>query len=434
MSEHRIDLSQLSKVRDGTGHSVFGASGSGMFLNCTGSLVPNLLVKDDGNEYAAYGSIAHAVTEVWLLTGKKPVHLLGEVRQKDGFDIEIDEVMLDFAQECVDRCELEPGEHLIEKRVDYSDLTPIPNQGGTGDFVAMRYQHCSLKDHKFGIADVIMAEWNTQLMLYAYGIFLEYDWLYDFQVFELTILQPRLDHYDTWTCTREELLQFAAWAKTRMHEAWAIDAPRTPGDKQCRYCKVRSSCVAAARWQAQLCEGIFGDETATVEDMEEFKERLDDPVGFKLNLLAPGTLSTAEIVELFRFHKTAMRFWNSLGVELFKRAQMNGENLSEHGLKLVNGRGKRYFSDPKASAAFLIEQGMAKTDVWVTKIISPAQAEKALRKLGFRGQELENLLVDFYTKTPGKAVLAPIFDKRPAISDIDDAVFDDESNSANEET
>lgn len=435
MTEHVVNLSRLAAVRDGTGHSIYGASGSSMFLNCVGSLIPNLLVKDSGNVDASYGSIAHGVTEEWLDTGVRPDHLVGVTRSKDGFDIEIDDVMIDFARECVDRCEWEPGDHLIEEHVDYSDLTPIPNQGGTLDFAALRHGEALIVDHKFGKAEQVFAKRNTQLMLYAYGLYRRYNWLYEFKRFIIRINQPRIDHFDEWVCSVEELLEFAAYAKQRMHAAWRIDAPRTAGEKQCRYCRIKTSCTANALHQAELLEGTgdFGDESATAEDMQAFKNRLDDDIQmFELLPLSAGNLSTAHIAKLHRQSKTALYFWKNLAAELFKRAQL-GEDLSEHDLKLVEGKTNRTFLNQPEVEKLLTSKGVHLKDVYETSIVSPAKAEELLKKAGVRRKDIPDLLSGFTSKPPGKPTLAPLADRRPALVDISNVAFGDESTETTDE-
>jgi len=77
MIQQPINLDQLRLVRDGTSHSIYGPSGSSMWLNCPGSLIANLLAPNLGNEDSAYGTVAHELMEQWGKTGIKPVHRIG---------------------------------------------------------------------------------------------------------------------------------------------------------------------------------------------------------------------------------------------------------------------------------------------------------------------------------------------------------------------
>ena len=88
MSEHKIiDLSALARAKANGAHSIFGASGSPLYLNCPGGLIPNILALDQAGPDAAYGTVAHFVTEQWLLSGREPVHLIG-TKQVVGDDID----------------------------------------------------------------------------------------------------------------------------------------------------------------------------------------------------------------------------------------------------------------------------------------------------------------------------------------------------------
>lgn len=426
MTEHRIDLKSLETIRDGSGHSIFGASGSAMFLNCPGSLIPNLLAEDNAGEDAAYGTVAHDLGEQWRRSGIKPVDQIGRQRFVQsgewGYVILVDEVMLDYVEQSVRWSSLLPGDHLAEVRVDYSTLTPIPKQGGTLDFAAMRYGHGVIQDEKYGKNDQVHAEWNSQLMLYAYGIWLEWDWLYGFKEFSLRISQPRLDHFDEWTIKVCDLLEWTEWAKKQMHIAWSHDAPRVPGVKQCRWCKVRGTCAANAKMQADLVSDAFADlHGYTVEDIEQFKAELD--IGMVKRTIEVMTLSTEDMVNLMKYRKVNEAFWKSLELELHRRAIKEGEKIPE--MKLVEGRSFRHFVNPNIAARKLISLGCSPDDVEKKVVCSPAEAEVLLKKAGHKHRDLPELLKPLVRKPRGKPTLAWVTDKRPELTDPADDAFAD---------
>jgi hypothetical protein len=140
VSEHKpITLEDVAKLA-ASGHSVFSPSSSKMWLTCSGSLIPNVLSHDSAGEEAAEGTTAHAVAEEWLTSGERPEHLIGTVRRVDGWDIEITEEMMAYVSDYVDYVEAllaDAVEFQTETRVDFSNLTPIPDQGGTADNIAI---------------------------------------------------------------------------------------------------------------------------------------------------------------------------------------------------------------------------------------------------------------------------------------------------------
>lgn len=408
-----------------------------MFLACPGSLIPNLLAKDDSGFDAAWGSVAHSVTEEWLNTGRAPEHLVG-TRKIVGDDVEtwhvidIDEAMLEAAEQCVDRCEWVPGEHVIEQHVQYSHLTPIPNQGGTLDFAAMTRGLCNLKDHKFGKSpdNIVHAEENTQLMLYAIGLMRDPQFEhYAFTDFILGINQPRLDHFDEWHTTRERLLEFEAYAKERMHLAWSIDAPRVAGMKQCRFCRVKGSCATNAKMQEDLLDAVFTDESTT--SVEDFLQRLDDDMEpFRLRMASIGSLTTAQKARLLPYRKSAEAWWSALQADL-ERAAIQGEHVP--GYKVVEARAKRFFSNPRAAERQLVKLGVPYDEFIEERMVSPAQAEKILLRYKYKRKQLPELLEGLVSKPTGKATLAPLSDKRQALVDLSSIVFEDEANREPEE-
>jgi Protein of unknown function (DUF2800) len=443
MTEHSISLQQLAKVKDGTGHSIFGASSSHMYLACPGSLIPNILATDTSGPDAAYGTVAHAVTEEWLNTGRPPSHLVGQSRFvghdiETGYLVHIDDEMLHYAGQCVDRCEWEPGEQYVEVHVDFSHLTPIPNQGGTADFIAVHKQRITVADHKFGASpeNIVYAEDNPQLMLYAIGAWrLPQFEDRTFNDFVIRINQPRLNHFDDWHTTSRRLAEFEDYARERMAAAWQLDAPRTPGPKQCRFCKVRATCAANAKMQEDLISAVFSDETETqtVEQMQDFVRRLDDDLDtFRMHFRSANDLTTAQLAKLKPFRAMADAWWNSMAAELDRRAA-HGEKIP--GYKIVEGRSHRKFISEARARDQLLLHGLKRSDIITESLVSPSQAEKLLRKVGHKAKDLPELLQGLVIKPPGRATLAPLSDRRPEVEDVSAVVFEnhDDDETANPE-
>lgn len=397
-----------------------------MWLGCSGSLIPNIFAKDDSGEDAAYGTVAHSVGESWLKTSVKPVDMLGKKEWVEagewGYIIEIDEVMMDHVQRYVDWCALLPGEHFVETRVDFSSLTPIPNQGGTADHVACTYGKMVITDLKMGKGVHVYAKNNSQALLYALGFFFEWDWLYDFQEFEIRIAQPRRDNMDTWTVDRAYLLKFAEYVKERARAAWVPNAPRTPSAEACQWCRVQSTCAALAMSVFDMTAGAFeaiGDEVSA-DDMVGFKDSL--ALMASPDVVDHGTLSTSDMALLYGWRGTVERFFSTVERELSIRAA-RGETIPMW--KLVESRSRRVFSDKNAAAQKLIALGCKPDEVIFEKVVSPAQAETLLRKAGLRSKDLPGALHGLVHKPPGKPTLARSHDRRPALTDITADVFSD---------
>lgn len=426
-----INLDQLRKVRDGTGHSVFGPSGSGMYLNCSGSLLANLLMPDPGNADAAYGTVAHFVTETWGKSGKRPSHLVGKNEFVEGGDwghlIWIDDEMLDYAQMCIDWVDFLEGEKYWERRVDFSRITPIPNQTGTADLIIRQKGRLIVVDWKFGKGVMVFAERNTQAMLYALGALWEMEAKHGcrFDEIEIRIGQPRLDHFDIWVVSRDELLEFAGFAKARMALAWQLDAPRVAGVKQCEFCKAEG-CVARAMLNIELTEGAFENldspHPVGAETMLAFKDRVDN--GLHLDVIDVGTLSVEQLTKVLPYRRLADKWWKTIDIEIMRRSTANGEDLQRFGYKIVESRSRRQFKSFNETTWELATLGVPSYESAPVKLVSPAEAERLLIKHGHPRREIPNLLEGLTYKPPGKPTLAKLSDRRQPMGDLAEGVFD----------
>lgn len=460
MSEHRLPVpvapltpAEIAAVM-ATGHSVFGPSGAEMTMTCEASLALNAKADDHPSYEAAEGTVAHALSEEWIKTGKRPSDQVGEIEIVNGYEIEITEEMLAYCEDFVDGCfeaAEEADESFSERQVDISDLTPIPNQGGTLDFGAMSWQHLRIIDLKYGKEPVYAfypdeGKINKQLAIYAYGVFLEFDWLYNFQTISLEICQPRLPHvWSRHTITRAELLEFADYARERWALAWRIDAPRTPSLRGCRWCKVRATCPALYLFMAEDLDDAFDafDDDGVIETGTDLVSYSNDQMaGANETILdefepspfpklpKPPELSTAALAKLLRYRKFMENFFNAVSEELLSRAISNEETIPWW--KLVESRTqRRLVDDEEYVAETLATLGLKKADLYSRKMKSPAQIEETLHtKLKMSKRDAKAFLEEhgLTVKPPGRQTLAPTTDSRMELPKDSDAfdVWNDE--------
>jgi hypothetical protein len=432
----------LIELQDG--HSVFAPSASAGWLYCQDYLFANFGKADTAGEDAAYGTVGHTVGETWLtnlsmagdhsqhaLDFCEPVHLIGRTMTENGFEITIDEEMVSYVREYVEWCFAIEGDHFIETRVDFSDLTPIPKQGGRADHAVCLPGKLIITDLKMGKGIKVYAEKNTQALLYAYGFFREYDLWYDFQEIEIRIAQPRIEHFDTWTVSREELLAFAKWAKERAYLAWD-GGPRAPGPKQCQWCK-DIDCAARLALLHDETDDVFRDETQPYIDAEftvisqnqmaVAKQALDD--GWQPGIEEPAKLTTAQLAKLLRYRKMLEGWFSDIEAELERRA-LDGETIP--GWKLVEGRaGRRSWSSKDDAEEWCKKNDVDLLHLYKVELLSPAQFEEIVRReLAISKKKAGQLIGSAVIRPTSRQTLAPITDEREALQGLDD-VFADET-------
>lgn len=420
-----VDLEELARRE--RSHSIFSPSSSHMWMSCAGSLIPNALAGESNSYVAAEGTVAHSIAEEWLATGVRPLSRIGDHvwvgDEIDGFDIEITREMLDHVQSYVRWCNELPGDHYVEARIDISRLTPIPNQGGTSDHAACHWTPedggtLYVTDLKFGM-DVIKAKWNSQLLLYALGRFFELDWIYNFRLIVLRIAQPRCDNFDTWELSRDELLMFAGQVVVRAQQAWRVGAPRTPSKKACQFCSEKEVCPARLVWLERLVAGRYDELSVEVtsEEMIAAVEDMHDPLGGDIfDVPAVESLSIEDMGYILP-HRGMLVAWFKAMQERAEKAAIE-DRVAVPNMKLVRKRGERVWTlEEYAVEAKWRDMGLEAERLYVTKIISVAQAEKELIAAGMRPTDRTVFLTPLYEKRLGGPTLAPVTDKR--------AVYDD---------
>lgn len=408
-------LTDLAARKLGENHSIFSPSAAAMWSRCAGSLVPNALAEDRASADAAEGTVAHSLAEQWLRTGVRPA-APGAVEQ-EGYLIDANEAMLAYVESYVDWCNEAIGDAYVEQRVDLTPIMPIVGQGGTADHFACEFGRLTITDLKYGKGIRVYAEDNPQAQLYALGVFFAWDWYYDFQTITIRICQPRLDHFDTWTITRERLLEFAGWIRMRAIEAWRVDAPRSPGEKTCQWCSVKSRCPAYLTWFQSLREAD-ADEVFGVPALAQAAERAEDPFEDAIDLPELSIEAWCRILPM----RKAVEAWFAAGeARVFAAASAGFETP---GWKIVEGRSNRVWSDEAKAQARMIEVGIPISETETRKLLSPNQAEEALHSATRMSKKKAAELFDSLTeRKDGGLSLVRQTDRREALDSHGD-VFD----------
>lgn len=385
-------------------HSPLGPSSAERWMVCPASVEATKGIPDTDSEYSLEGSAAHELAEACrdldIKTDDYPEdtilvkHCDGEMKPRP-----VTMEMRGHVQTFIDKVNSLEGDDLNEMRVRYDKY--VPGGYGTLDAAKLKPRHASIIDLKYGKGVQKYAENNPQLLLYALGICLEFDWLYDFDTFDLIIIQPRLDHEDVWTIGKDYLL---AWAKKTLVPAYkaTLDpkAKFVPGETQCKFCKIKGTCKARA-------SSVFA---AVVDQFDT----IDDAVGKTEAAAARApTLTNEELakcLEAVPNVKAWLKAIESKAVAEVAAGRAVGS------FKLVEGRSNRAWAGDEGSAAFaLMTAGMKESEMWEKKLISPAAAEKILGKK----HELFGEESGMVAKPKGKPTLAPGSDKRPAINVTD---------------
>ena len=249
---------------------------------------------------------------------------------------------------------------ISESRVDPAKLLGRDDLSGTIDVQIIGHNVVELVDYKDGI-NPVKAKGNQQLEQYAAGWMAEHwDELSRYTSIRLTIIQPKSrtkggTGIDTYEATLDEAL---GWLSVIAEEAKATDdpnAPLVPGDAQCKYCP-HKACSARAGAALDASGISFDDLTQGAADKDA------------------TTMSNEEIQKVLEAAPLIRQMIANAEEEAMRRFKA-GKAIP--GLKVIRGRGSRSWSlEEEQMAERLTKMGIPKGEVYSTKLISPAQAEK----------------------------------------------------------
>jgi len=220
---------------------------------------------------------------------------------------------------------------------------------------------------------------NSQIGLYALGLYHNIGKLYPIKKVRLIIVQERINNISEYELTLEEMLD---WEKDVVVPAVKKTLEPNPiaiPNKGCKWCPGKNVC--AARRNANL--GLY----------ETSKKQVD-------------LLTNEEIDELLPKLEDLIKFAEDIKAHAIKR-MLDGSQFKNH--KLVYSRVTRSFSDNNTVAKILLDNGYEAYSK--PKLLGITEIQKQLGKA-----KLNELLGEYITTTKGSITIATSDDEREEVN------------------
>jgi len=370
-------------------HALLSASGSHRWLTCTPSALLESQFPDTTSDAAREGTVAHELAEGKLLnkfypetySGRKLSALRRKLRQSDLWDEEMEGYTDDYVDE-IYRMSIGYETAPIVKVESKLDLSWwVPDGFGTADAVMVTPNVIHVCDLKYGKGVPVSPDHNPQMMLYALGAWHRYGMILDIQTVRMSILQPRLNAFNTWECSLDDLMTFGEEVKEKAALAIKGEGEFAPSTEACRFCRARAQCKARAEYNTQL-QGKAGTD--------------------------PALLTMDEIGEYLKVGDDVARWLKDLQEYALSEC-LNGAYIP--GWKAVNGRSSRKWTDQDAAFEAITKAGYPEDLLWERKPLTLAAVEKVVGKKAF-----VEIAGEYYESKAGAPALVVESDKRPAIS------------------
>ena len=359
--------------------SLVGGSTASRVINCPGSvaLVAKMPPKPS-SKYADEGTLLHDVMSDLLSSDKRVADFLG--REYNGIKLTQDLIDDKITPALEALNEIDPDMEMdveVECNVSYGDL--IPGAFGSVDLIGRLGNRTIVLDWKFGDGVPVPVENNKQLLFYAAAARRTEATQWAFEgtdEVELIIVQP--PSIRRWVTTFETLDRFEIDLLRAVKLAQRPDAPIESGD-HCRWCAAKP-----------ICPVVNGE--------------LD-----RAHRTAINNLNSDQIGELLQKADLFESWLKDLRQLAF---DMLENNKPVTGYKLVAKRATRKWVDEDEAAERLLDLGLLEDEIVKSELISPAQAEKVLKKSKLA------LPDDLVVAVSSGSTLASVSDPRPAVLNI----------------
>ena len=174
---------------------------------------------------------------------------------------------------------------------------------------------------------------------------------------------------------------------------------------------MKPTAVIAYKGEGELCAGNwckFCKVAPRCRALKEFSWR-EAQADFMTEEVPSSVLSDSELANMFLAIPTIENWINSVKEFMLNQAVSGTEY---EGLKLVEGRSVRTWTDSDKVAEALADNLYSERDIYVKKVAGITAIEKLLGKKGFT-----EILGELVVKPQGKPTLVPESDKRPPYSE-----------------
>jgi hypothetical protein len=298
------------------------------------------------SKYADEGTLLHNVMAELIMSEEPPDYYLGTRYEDQILTPELVEEKIWPALRALDIIDPEQKMEIeAETRVGFGDL--LPGVFGSTDLIGRLGNRAVVLDWKFGDGVMVEVEENPQLMFYAAAAMRtpEAQWAFTgVTEIEMVIVQP--PEIRRWVTTPERIAKFELELVQAVKQAEKPDAKLAVGD-HCRWCAAKP-----------ICPKMTG--------------AVDRALKVQIEALPAQQISTylknADMLEDW------IKDLRALALQMLE----SGAKLPEY--KLVAKRAIRSWSDEEKAKVALFAYGLTESEVMETAVVSPAKAEKALKK------------------------------------------------------
>ena len=359
--------------------SIVGGSTAKRVIGCPGSVA--LCAKmppKPSSKYADEGTLLHNVMDLILTTNQTPESFAG--MEYEGIKLTqelIDEKVYPALRALDDIDPNKEMEYATETRVGFGDF--LPGVFGSTDLLGRIGRRAFILDWKFGSGVAVDAADNPQLMFYAAAAMRtpEVQWVFDeVEEIECIIVQP--PSVKRWVTDKKRIKAFEQELAMAVKISQLPDAPIKTGD-HCRWCAAKPTCPKMTGAVDRALAVAVGD--IDVMQISRYLAKADmlEQWVTDLRALAHTMLEAGVVVP----------DW-----------------------KLVAKRATRQWVDEDQALVAMMNEGLPEDELIVSKVISPAQAEKVLKKHG------KQLPADQVVAVSSGSTLVAESDPRPAVLQI----------------